>query len=51
MTLMSLYHKDQDQIVINRLNELAKKYKAKNENTENNIEIIDSVRNKKKKKK
>ncbi len=49
MTLMSLYHKDQDQIVINRLNELAKKYKAKNENTENNIEIIDSVRNKKRK--
>jgi hypothetical protein len=43
MILMSLYHKDQNQIVINKLNELAKKYKTKNENTENNIDNISIV--------
>jgi hypothetical protein len=48
MTLMSLYHKDQDQFVINKLNELSKKYKTKNENAENNIDNI-SVTNKKRK--
>jgi hypothetical protein len=33
MTLLSLYHKDPDTVVLNKLNDLVKKYKSETDNS------------------